>query len=110
MKHELPEELRKELAYYKGPGAALSGRDLVLSYMANAKRGCTTNELLTYVWSVNRTVMKRTYFYQMVYKLRVAGLIITSEELTDGVKTFEITEAGRAEAQPFVRSTAHGTG
>jgi DNA-binding PadR family transcriptional regulator len=100
--NELPEELRQELAYYKGPGESYSGRDLVLARLAHAKGPVTTNDLITYVWQVNGTVIKRTYLYQMLYKLRKNGLAKVGEPLR-GVKRFQATPLGEREAKPYVK-------
>ena len=104
MKQELPKELLKELAYYDGPGKEYSARDLVISYMANAGRGVSTNELITYVWRVSNKVIKRTYLYQMLYKLRKALIIVNgAPRLPDNVKTFKITSMGAEQAKPFIK-------
>ena len=100
---ELPEEVRKELAFYKGEGAEYSARDLVISYMAHDGGHVTSNDLITYVWRVKKTVVKRTYLYQMLYTLRKAGIIKNAGGRRDGLKTFQITHEGRQSARPFVK-------
>ncbi len=110
MSKELPKELRQELSGYKASGREYSARDLVLAYMANAAEPVTTNELLIYVYAIKKQVVKRTYLYQMMYKLRKAGFITDSVYMKRRTKTgrannenvFGITAEGRAEARPYV--------
>ena len=100
---ELPEEVRKELAFYKGEGAEYSARDLVISYMAHDGGHVTSNDLITYVWRVKQVVIKRTYLYQMLYTLRKAGIIEPAGGRRDGLKTFQITPEGVQSARPFLK-------
>ena len=97
---ELPEELRKELAYC---GASkYTARDCALAYLASAGDRVTTNDMLIYVYKVTGHVVKRSYLYQMLYRMRKLGLIEHSKPLANGHKTFRITPDGALVARPYI--------
>ena len=106
--NELPKALLKELPQYPGNTTDYNSKELVMAYLANATEPATTSDLLIYVYKAGRVVMKRTYLYQMLYRLRKAGLVNNGElkemEVGDNfrAKTFTITEEGRLIARPYV--------
>lgn len=105
---DLPKALLKELPSYTHDRVKYTAKDLILALLANSKEPVNTRDMLIYVYQVNKTVMKRTYLYQMLYRLRKAGLISegVQNELQVGdshaSKGFTITEEGRLMARPYV--------
>lgn len=105
----LPKRLLNELPQYAGEAPKYTAKELVLALLANSEERVTTKAMMIYVYEVNKTVMKRTYLYQMLYKLRKAGLA-TSIRLPGGASGFSITEEGRLLARPYIEVERHGTG
>jgi len=108
----LPKELLRELPFHKRGESSYSSRDLVLTYLANADHACTSSELMVYVYAVNKVVMKRSYLYQLLYRLRKAGHVL-SENGPGSTKVFRVTSEGLAAARPYLQGTglsSNGTG
>ena len=105
---QLPKELLNELPQYPGQTTEYTSKELVLAKLAASPEPVTTSELMIYVYHASRVVMKRTYLYQMLYRLRKAGFVNNGElrEMAVGdkyrAKTFTITEEGRLMARPYV--------
>jgi len=97
---ELPDALLKELP--GGTGHGYSARDLIMAYMANKGDPCSTRELMVYVYKASGVVMKRTYFYQLMYKLRKADIVGQGELTSGSEKTWSITLFGDGEARPYL--------
>jgi predicted transcriptional regulator len=102
----LPKALLKELPEYSDERKKYNAKELVLALLANNTEGVTTKDMMIYVWEINKTIVKRTYLYQMLYRLRSLGLIHKAEfRLVDNgpdVKTYCITEEGRQMARPYI--------
>ena len=113
---QLPKALLKELPQYNNTRAKYTGKELVLALLANSTSPVTTEDMLIYAYRANKTIIKRTYLYQMLYRLRVAGFVADGEfqsplissngsRLNAGTKCFVITEEGRQVARPYVEVT-----
>lgn len=110
----LPKALLKELPEYSNERRKYNAKELVLALLANHHpTGVTTKDMMIYVYKVNKTVMKRNYLYQMLYRLRKAGFVAdayhqspittsTGNRLNAGVKVFNITEEGLLVARPYI--------
>ena len=113
----LPKALLKELPEYANERRKYNAKELVLALMANFHpAGVTTKDMMVYVYRANKTVMKRNYLYQMLYRLRKAGLVgegvpqtprtsSNGSRLNEGTKYFHITEEGRQVARPYIPVT-----
>ena len=113
----LPKALLAELPEYSNERRKYNAKELVLALMANFHPGgVSTKDMMIYVYKVNKTIMKRNYLYQMLYRLRKAGLIgagvaqtartsANGSRLNEGVKDFYITEEGRQVARPYIPVT-----
>ena len=113
----IPKALLKELPEYANERRKYNAKELVLALMANAHpAGVTSKDMMIYVYNVNKTVMKRNYLYQMLYRMRRAGHVgesVTQSPLTsangsrlnEGTKYFHITEEGRQAARPYIPVT-----
>ena len=104
----LPKALLKELPQYNNTRAKYTGKELVLALLANSTSPVTTEDMLIYAYRANKTIIKRTYLYQMLYRLRVAGFVAegTRNEMqvgdTSATKGFTITEEGKLVARPYI--------
>lgn len=104
----LPKALLKELPQYANERAKYTAKEAVLALLANATEPVSTKDMMIYVYRLNKTVTKRTYLYQMLYRLRKTGLVaegIKNEMQvgdTSATKGFVITEEGRMQARPYV--------
>ena len=113
----LPKALLEELPEYSNERRKYNAKELVLALMANFHpAGVTTKDMMIYVYRANKTVMKRNYLYQMLYRLRKAGLVGAGTPMTtrpqsahsrmnEGTKYFHITEEGRLVARPYIPVT-----
>jgi len=114
--NNLPAALLKELPQYPEDRKKYNAKELVLAMLANATVGVTTKDMMIYVWQVNKIVMKRTYLYQMLYRLRREGLINTTRQssitsgngsrVNEGTKYYAITDEGRSMARPYIEVTS----
>ena len=111
----LPKALLKELPEYSDERKKYNAKELVLALLARNTKGVTTKDMMIYIYEVNKIIVKRTYLYQMLYRLRKQGLIHTEfqtprssangSRLNEGTKQYGITEEGRLMARPYIEVT-----